>query len=727
MADNDQARILVGGTGSNAGYLEIATADDGTEPIYVRQYTGVFSSLTRTLTLLDGSGNSNFPGSVGINTDPSARLHVRASTPTSLGGLPSGVTMISDSSTNNYLLFRNTADNGTYGGIAFQDNNIGGYVVFGNAGGAGDLLYVAGYGGGQLQYGTSDSINPAARTTVASWNSTGLQINNGDMRAPVYYDSNNTSYYIDPASTSNILALSISSGQKITLQDANHFLRYQATGFSGVTIDGPQLAGHQGGELATNIGGDNWSLRWNQSGDTFSRTSSRAPIFYDSNNTAYYVDPASTSYMNSVKHVRGTHTYFERSAGVDVGAIGWHSDDIFYVAGHPGYGSGAGNDVRVYGFGNNLHLGNATYGNVLTVGGGYTQGAGSIRAPIFYDSDNTGYYVDPTSSSTSFYMNGGMVTTAAGGTVLMRHLVSEVDAWLFMENASNWGLYWKNNPSGNHAFGGYTSVGAELVGMSGSNASGNGVATTNFVGATSAIAQWMISNYTGYMWSASTIFAVNDMRTPIFYDSNDTGYYADFNSTAANCARFAGGIHVSVGNVSGQGIILADDGDIVDLNDGFCAMRFSSGVRIHSANRGGSAVIRLGNGGNIIANDNITAYGSASDRRLKENVKPLVGALDKVMQLQGCTFDWKENTDQRDLIGIKEDIGFIADEVQAVVPEMVRTDVEGYLSLRDRGFSALLVEAVKEQQKQIEDQKTEISELKSMINMLVDKVNKLID
>jgi hypothetical protein len=324
-------------------------------------------------------------------------------------------------------------------------------------------------------------------------------------------------------------------------------------------------------------------------------------------------------------------------------------------------------------------------------------------------------------------MNGGMVTTAAGGTVLMRHLVSEVDAWLFMENANNWGLYWKNNPSGNHTVGGYTTVGAELFGMSAANVSGNGVTTTNFVGATSAIAQWMLSNYTGYIWSASTIFAANDMRTPIFYDANDTGYYADFNSTAANCARFAGGIHVSVGNVSGQGIILADDGDIVDLNDGFCAMRFSSGVRIHSANRGGSAVIRLGNGGNIIANDNITAYGSASDRRLKENVKPLVGALDKVMQLQGCTFDWKENTDQRDLIGIKEDIGFIADEVQAVVPEMVRTDVEGYLSLRDRGFSALLVEAVKEQQKQIEDQKTEISELKSMINMLVDKVNKLID
>lgn len=64
MADNDYFRIRIGGTGSNAGYAEIATADDGTEPIYVRQYTGVFSSLTRTATLLDGSGNTSFPGTV---------------------------------------------------------------------------------------------------------------------------------------------------------------------------------------------------------------------------------------------------------------------------------------------------------------------------------------------------------------------------------------------------------------------------------------------------------------------------------------------------------------------------------------------------------------------------------------------------------------------------------------------------------------------------------------
>lgn len=61
MADNDFFRIRCGGP-SNQGWVEIATADDGTEPIYVRQYTGEFASITRTLTLLDGSGNTHVPG-----------------------------------------------------------------------------------------------------------------------------------------------------------------------------------------------------------------------------------------------------------------------------------------------------------------------------------------------------------------------------------------------------------------------------------------------------------------------------------------------------------------------------------------------------------------------------------------------------------------------------------------------------------------------------------------
>lgn len=67
MGNDDSFRIAVGG-GSNNGYAEIATADDGTEPIYVRQYANGkadnFITPTRTATLLDAGGNTSFPGKV---------------------------------------------------------------------------------------------------------------------------------------------------------------------------------------------------------------------------------------------------------------------------------------------------------------------------------------------------------------------------------------------------------------------------------------------------------------------------------------------------------------------------------------------------------------------------------------------------------------------------------------------------------------------------------------
>lgn len=67
--DNDHWRIVGGSTGSNQGYLEIATDDDSSEPIYIRQYQGTFSSpvSARTLTLLDSNGNTNFPGNISAN------------------------------------------------------------------------------------------------------------------------------------------------------------------------------------------------------------------------------------------------------------------------------------------------------------------------------------------------------------------------------------------------------------------------------------------------------------------------------------------------------------------------------------------------------------------------------------------------------------------------------------------------------------------------------------
>ena len=62
--DNDYGRVAYGGTASDAGWMEIASCDDGNEPIYARQYTGVFTTVKRTATLLDANGNTVFPGTV---------------------------------------------------------------------------------------------------------------------------------------------------------------------------------------------------------------------------------------------------------------------------------------------------------------------------------------------------------------------------------------------------------------------------------------------------------------------------------------------------------------------------------------------------------------------------------------------------------------------------------------------------------------------------------------
>ena len=63
MAGSDSFRIKIGGS-NDSGYAEIATADNGNDPIYVRQYGSRFTTATRTATILDSNGNTSFPGTV---------------------------------------------------------------------------------------------------------------------------------------------------------------------------------------------------------------------------------------------------------------------------------------------------------------------------------------------------------------------------------------------------------------------------------------------------------------------------------------------------------------------------------------------------------------------------------------------------------------------------------------------------------------------------------------
>jgi len=98
----------------------------------------------------------------------------------------------------------------------------------------------------------------------------------------------------------------------------------------------------------------------------------------------------------------------------------------------------------------------------------------------------------------------------------------------------------------------------------------------------------------------------------------------------------------------------------------------------------------------------LIAYGSPSDIKLKENIKPIESALDKVSRLQGVTFNWKKSDS---ILDIKEDIGFIAQDVQKVLPELVRENKEGMLSMRHQGIAPILLEAIKELKAEIEELK----------------------
>ena len=99
----------------------------------------------------------------------------------------------------------------------------------------------------------------------------------------------------------------------------------------------------------------------------------------------------------------------------------------------------------------------------------------------------------------------------------------------------------------------------------------------------------------------------------------------------------------------------------------------------------------------------VIAYGSPSDVRLKENIKPIESALDKVSKLQGVTFDWKKSDS---ILDIKEDVGFIAQDVQKVMPELVRENKDGMLSMRHQGIAPILLEAIKELKAEIEELKS---------------------
>jgi hypothetical protein len=144
----------------------------------------------------------------------------------------------------------------------------------------------------------------------------------------------------------------------------------------------------------------------------------------------------------------------------------------------------------------------------------------------------------------------------------------------------------------------------------------------------------------------------------------------------------------------------------------------SSQVTLSSTTGGGtSAAVQFGSlgigmaasvtTGRIDATNDIVAF-SSSDIRFKENIKPIENAIDKIRKISGNTYDWKEeNKVEHGYEG--NDVGVIAQEIEAVLPQLVQTRESGFKAVKYDKLVALLIEGIKEQQLQIEQLRIDLN------------------
>jgi len=109
--------------------------------------------------------------------------------------------------------------------------------------------------------------------------------------------------------------------------------------------------------------------------------------------------------------------------------------------------------------------------------------------------------------------------------------------------------------------------------------------------------------------------------------------------------------------------------------------------------------------GTVSATGDVIAYAS-SDKRLKDNIVNIENPIEKVQKLNGVTWDWNSNADE--LQQSLPNVGVIAQEVEEVFPQLVHDRENGYKGVDYAKLTGLLIEAVKEQQKQIEELKSKL-------------------
>lgn len=327
-----------------------------------------------------------------------------------------------------------------------------------------------------------------------------------------------------------------------------------------------------------------------------------------------------------------------------------------------------------------VFLNNSGSWRVRVVGADYTLIDGSsIRAQLYYDSNDTGYYLNPNSTSNLWYVqlsdrlslvkNRGHFTGINGtgdangrGQIVVNSYYSDV-VIASQQNNNNHGStlsFTSINPSNS---GDYRKFVINQGNWGGSHLLRFGWRNGSYTNPHDYVGGGFGGSYDvlGLDGSNNITYAFSQMRSPIYYDYNDTGYYVNPNGASnLNTATFQGGTIILRG---GSPTLYLQDtnhrSSMIHCNSNLFYVLRGSGNDSTTWQQTGSywpLVINLENndaefGRNIVARGTVTA---TSDIRLKTNIEPITNALDKVLNLRGVKYN------RIDLEGQPKQIGVIA-------------------------------------------------------------------
>jgi len=385
--------------------------------------------------------------------------------------------------------------------------------------------------------------------------------------------------------------------------------------------------------------------------------------------------------------------------------------------------------------------------------GGFTPGKADPTDFVHLTPDN--YFIGHKAGSsitTGLYnsfigYNAGFGTTEGMNNVFIGHESGLENLW------GNWNVFIGNNTGRDNTSGSSNIIIGDEAGISNTEGSGNvmmgdwaGYTNTEgsnnvFIGNTAGYSNtlgWDNVFVGSYAGEENTIGEYNVFMGLEAGGANEDGNSNTFLGAGSGCSNVSGSENVSIGLVAGfsnSGNNNTFVGSYAGENNEFGENNVFIGYGA-GQNELGSNKLYIDNSNistnpliygefsdvapylNISANTDFTGnvdvsgtISEVSDRRLKTDIEEYQKALIHVSKLQGVTFNWINNNSRR-LNPDEPQLGLIAQDVEKVIPELVKTDQDGYKSVSYSKLTVVLLEALKEQQKMIEELQREVELLK---------------